>query len=168
MTKKEAAEKLQRELKLLCHECMHPQEVGWCKNHCKLPEAFDMAIEALTNTSNTLNALDCISRSMALAEISYLYPSAPSINFKGSLARWSKKNKQYIECEKVIKQLPSAQPELLTDKEQRIFLAAMGREEKVCKQVDEERKDCREPHEDSLVRVCHNIIRKVKAALWET
>ena len=68
MTKKEAAEKLQRELKLLCHECMHPQEVGWCKNHCKLPEAFNMAIEALTNTSNTLNALDCISRQAAIDE----------------------------------------------------------------------------------------------------
>lgn len=62
--------------------------------------------------------------------------------------------------------LPSAQPEQLTDKEQRIFLAAMGREEKVCKQVDEE--CCREPYEDSLVRVCHEIIRKVKATLWET
>ena len=61
------------------------------------------------------------------------------------------------------KSLPSAQPEPLTDKEQRIFLAAMGREEKVCKQVDEE---CREPYEDSLVRVCHEIIRKVKGALW--
>ena len=69
---------------------------------------------------------------------------------------------------KAIDQLPSAQPEPLTDKEQRIFLAAMGREEEVCKQVDEECKDCREPYEDSLVGVCHEIIRKVKAALWET
>ena len=67
-----------------------------------------------------------------------------------------------------IRELPSAQPEPLTDKEQRIFLAAMGREEEVCKQVDEECRDCREPYEDSLVRVCHEIIRKVKAALWET
>lgn len=65
-----------------------------------------------------------------------------------------------------IKSMPSSQPEPLTDKEQRIFLAAMGREEKVCKQVDEE--CCREPYEDSLVRVCHEIIRKVKATLWET
>ena len=64
------------------------------------------------------------------------------------------------------KSLPSAQPEQLTDKEQRIFLAAMDREEKVCKQVDEECRDCREPYEDSLVRVCHEIIRKVKGALW--
>lgn len=62
--------------------------------------------------------------------------------------------------------LPSVQPEPLTDKEQRIFLAAMGREEKVCKQVDDECRDCREPYEDSLVRTCHEIIRKVKGALW--
>jgi len=53
-----------------------------------------------------------------------------------------------------VNNLPSAQPEPLTDKEQRIFLAAMRREEKVCKQVD------------GLVRVCHEIKRKVKGALW--
>ena len=69
-------------------------------------------------------------------------------------ARWS------------LQELPSAQPEPLTDKEQRIFLAAMGREEKVCKQVDAECRDCKEPYEDSLVRTCHEIIRKVKGALW--
>ena len=60
----------------------------------------------------------------------------------------------------------SVQPEQLTDKEQRIFLAAMGREEKVCKQVDDECRNCREPYEDSLVRTCHEITRKVKGALW--
>jgi len=65
-----------------------------------------------------------------------------------------------------IMRFPSAQPEPLTDKEQRIFLAAMGREEKVCKQVDEECRDCREAYEDSLVKTCHEIIRKVKGALW--
>ena len=72
--------------------------------------------------------------------------------------------------------LPSAEIEHLTDEEQRIFLAAMEREEKVCKKVDEECRhalqhfdlvrDCREPYEDSLVRTCHEIIRKVKGALW--
>ena len=62
--------------------------------------------------------------------------------------------------------LDDLQPEPLTDKEQRIFLAAMGREEKVCKQVDEECRDCREAYEDSLVKTCHEIIRKVKGALW--
>ena len=65
-----------------------------------------------------------------------------------------------------IENIPSAEPEPLTDKEQRIFLAAMGREEKVCKQVDAECRDCRKPYKDSLVRTCHEIIRKVKGALW--
>lgn len=69
-------------------------------------------------------------------------------------------------CEEAVIRQPSTQPEPLTDKEQRIFLAAMGREEKVCKQVDAECRDCREPYEDSLVRTCHEIIRKVKGALW--
>ena len=63
-----------------------------------------------------------------------------------------------------IKDLQSAQTEPLTDKEQRIFLAAMGREEKVCEEVD--RNYVREPYEDSLVRVCKEIRRKVKGALW--
>ena len=78
------------------------------------------------------------------------------------------RNAKTEEIQWALEKVPSAQPEQLTDKEQRIFLAAMGREEEVCKQVDEECKDCREPYEDSLVGVCHEIIRKVKAALWET
>lgn len=72
----------------------------------------------------------------------------------------------YMTVWKYLHQLPSAQQEQLTDKEQRIFLAAMGREEKVCKQVDDEYRDCMEPYEDSLVRTCHEITRKVKGALW--
>lgn len=73
-----------------------------------------------------------------------------------------------VECPEVIalKGLPSVQ-EPLTDKEQRIFLSAMVREEKVCKEVDAEM--VREPYEeseDSLVKVCREIKRKVKGALW--
>ena len=70
------------------------------------------------------------------------------------------------EVQMKMRKLPSALPEPLTDKEQRIFLAAMSREEKVCKQVDDECRDCREPYEGSLVRTCHEITRKVKGALW--
>lgn len=65
-----------------------------------------------------------------------------------------------------LEDLPPAQPEPLTDKEQRIFLAAMRREEEVCKQVDDECRNCREPYENSLVRTCREITRKVKGALW--
>lgn len=69
-----------------------------------------------------------------------------------------------FDCEDALQALPSAQPEPLTDKEQRIFLAAMGREEKICEEVD--RNYVREPYEDSLMRVCKEIRRKVKGALW--
>ena len=63
-----------------------------------------------------------------------------------------------------IEGLPSVQPEQLTDKEQRIFLAAMGREEEVCKEVD--KGHTREAYEDSLMYICKEIMRKVKGALW--
>lgn len=54
--------------------------------------------------------------------------------------------------------------EPLTDKEQRIFLAAMGRERKVCKEVDDQY--THEPYEVLLTKVCSEIERKVKKALW--
>lgn len=50
--------------------------------------------------------------------------------------------------------------EPFTDTDQRIFLAAMRREEKVCKEV------CADGHGKDLVAVCHSIERKVKKALW--
>lgn len=61
-------------------------------------------------------------------------------------------------------ELPSAQPEPLTDKEQRIFLAAMERERKVCKEVDDQY--VHEPYEVLLTKVCDEIKRKVKRVLW--
>ena len=64
--------------------------------------------------------------------------------------------------------LPSAQPEPLTANEQRIFLWAMSREEEICKQLDDECVDCSVPYEDSLVRICREVIRKVADALWMT
>lgn len=54
--------------------------------------------------------------------------------------------------------------EPLTDKEQRIFLAAMGRERKVCKEVDDQY--VHEPYEVLLTKVCDEIKRKVKKVLW--
>ena len=118
-------------------------------------EALDMAIEALSQESSE----DVISRQAAIDAINHICP----VDTEYDCTLLDRVDVRYV-----LSDLPSAQPEPLTDKEQRIFLAAMGREEKVCKQVDEECKDCREPYEDSLVGVCHEIIRKVKAALWET
>ena len=54
--------------------------------------------------------------------------------------------------------------ELLTDKEQRIFLKAMSREREICKQLDDEYND--ENTTVSLVKVCNEIERKVKK-IWE-
>ena len=134
-----------------CDECSLCYEQG---NMEEQKEALDMAIKALEQQP----CEDTISRQAAVEALKN---------------RWKKtRNYEGIgddiaeECELYLKQLPSAQPEPLTDKEQRIFLAAMGREEKVCKQVDEECRDCREAYEDSLVKTCHEIIRKVKGALW--
>ena len=114
---------------------------------------------------------DLISRQAAIdaiEKVAELYPW----KVPGNRDSYSQYNEAWQDAldraEGSIGNLPSAQLEPLTDKEQRIFLAAMGREEKACKQVDEECRDCREAYEDSLVGVCHEIIRKVKAALWET
>ena len=63
-----------------------------------------------------------------------------------------------------VKRLPARPELLLTDREQRIFLAAMEREEEVCKAVD--KKHIREAYEDSLTYTCKEIKRKVKGALW--
>ena len=106
----------------------------------------------LQPTCNQL-ATDSISRQEAIDAIDTLKRNYPSSCFEDL-------------CKAVdiaIKAL-SAQPEPLTDKEQRIFLAAMGREEKVCEEVD--RNYVREPYEDSLMRVCKEIRRKVKGVLW--
>lgn len=94
------------------------------------------AIEAIEEYADRLQMVD--------------WKENPGVSYKAYALNW---------CINTIRDLPPAQPEPLTDKEQRIFLAAMRREEKICKEVDEE---CsREPYEDSLVRICHEITRKV-------
>lgn len=62
-----------------------------------------------------------------------------------------------------ITSMPSVQPEQLTDSEKRIFLSAMGKEKRYCRKIDEEYKNS---HKNSLVRICREIERKVKGALW--
>ena len=64
----------------------------------------------------------------------------------------------------IIRRLPAKKPEPLTDAEQRIFLAAMERELKVCKEIDSE--TVREAYEVSLTKICKEIKRKVMGALW--
>ena len=71
-----------------------------------------------------------------------------------------------IDSADVIRKVPSAEPEPLTDAEQRIFLKAISREEEVCRKVDAEWGEGDEECEINLVHVCHEIVRKVKGALW--
>ena len=59
---------------------------------------------------------------------------------------------------------PKAKVEPLTDTEQRIFLAAMSRELKVCEEL--EKKEADTGSVVDLVVVCREIERKVKKALW--
>ena len=134
----------------ICDTCKHdpPSKKFPCVD-CDMREPADrwepQEATHSTESSSTQKGLDTISRADAIYVLYHAY----------------KYNGRSVEA---IRNLPSAQPEQLTDKEQRIFLAAMGREEKVCKQVDDA---CwRKQYEDSLVRTCHEIIRKVKGALW--
>ena len=92
---------------------------------------------------------DLISRKAAIAV-------ADSVDYIGLSVEDCKRVTDVVVKE--LKQLPSIESERLTDKEQRIFLAAMSREEKVCKEVD--------PNGDHLLVICREIKRKVKGALW--
>ena len=97
---------------------------------------------------------DWISRQAAIDAVSDLYwMDERLLNFRKEIDAVFDK----------IKELPSAEPEPLTDKEQRIFLAAMGREYKICKKADEEYYGI---DNINLVKVCREIERKVKKALW--
>ena len=93
------------------------------------------------------------------------------INRNGELVKGanSKDHEPLYKAKDVFDALENVKPsqtEPLTDREQRIFLAAISREKEVCKEVDYQLSDAREPYEDTLVSVCKEIERKVKAALW--
>lgn len=61
----------------------------------------------------------------------------------------------------------NAQLEPLTDAEQRIFLAAMRREEKFCRQVSDEWLSLGSfDMSVDLLKICSEIERKVKQYLW--
>lgn len=54
---------------------------------------------------------------------------------------------------------------MFTDEEYRILLTAMGREKKICKQVDKELVP--EPGQDTLVDICKSIERKLHDAQYK-
>lgn len=77
----------------------------------------------------------------------------------------SRPNKRIDAYEMALEALNQAlnQPELLSYNEQCIFLAAMGREKKLCEKLD---KNQDLPSKNSLIFICEEIERKVKATLW--
>ena len=111
---------------------------------------------------------DLISRQAAIDALRYAQHRFTVADEAGGMGtvKWSKDVIYFAAAERVLTELPSAQPEQLTDAEQRIFLKAIEREEKVCKKVDEEWGSGDEECEINLVHACHEIIRKVKGALW--
>lgn len=117
------------------------------RGYPKLKEAIDMAIEALNFVSEHHQSnIETYAHDMGVS---------------------LEQAERELQVEELSCSEEPNRSEPLTDKEQRIFLAAMGREREVCKQVDDEWRDCREPYEDSLVSVCNEIERKVKGALWD-
>lgn len=58
---------------------------------------------------------DMIDRWAAIGLIHSLYPSAPIMRINRK--RWKEKYKPYIEIEKALKQLPSAQPDIIRCKD---------------------------------------------------
>ena len=104
MTKEEAIEFLKEMQKLLL------ESIAWSGNEHKINESFTMAIEALSNTSNTLTALDAISRQAAIDELMKRDKALRNIN-------WYDKPFAEGECKgiddalEIINALPSAQPE---------------------------------------------------------
>ena len=76
---------------------------------------------------------DTISRQDAIELIHSLYPSAPIMRMNKE--RWEKKYKPYIEAEKALEMLPSAEPERLTDDDfETIRIHLNAQKEKLCNQ----------------------------------
>lgn len=95
---------------------------------------------------------DLISRQAAIDALDKRFDSIPM-----------EQTAEILQLRKDLRELPSAQPERLTDAEQRIFIEAMWREKSVCMAVDKEFPDAKV----NLTDVCREIVRKVKGALWE-
>ena len=68
---------------------------------------------------------DLIDRQVAIELIHSLYPSAPIMRMNRK--RWKKKYEPYIEAEKALEMLPSAQPEIIRCKDCKHYYFADNR-----------------------------------------
>lgn len=124
----------------------------WRKHFCEMTSARPDHIADDSKRGDTINRKSAIE---ALHDEIVSRRISEDTNDDGALDEF--------DTEAILRRLPSAQPEQLTDNEKRIFLAAMTREELICLQLDEEFND---PNLVNLVEICHEITRKVKDALW--
>lgn len=122
------------------------RDCGHTRKECSIDNCYEIML--IEEFPITLTDTDTISRQAAIDTVLKCYDN----------------NELFEVYEDKLRALPSIQIELLTDKEQRIFLAAMGRERKVCKEVDDQY--VHEPYEVLLTKVCDEIKRKVKKVLW--
>ena len=111
----------------------------------------------------TFTLSDAIAHEKEMAECGN--GSSDRANEHRQLAIWLEELEEKRKRLKSLKRLKALKIEPLTDKEKRIFLAAMEREKDVCKAVDAE--DVIEPYEDSLLSICYAVEQKVKGALWK-
>ena len=65
-----------------------------------------------------------------------------------------------------IEALSQSKKEILTDTEKRIFLSAMGRERRVCEQLEKESAHIPADRKIPLIPIVDEIERKVKTVLW--
>ena len=121
---------------------------------CEYPWVCPDREQLATNLQQTCSATDTISRQDAIDVLHEYFDGMLDTDTVCPADIYG-----LFEC------IPSAQPEPLTGKEKMIFLAAMAKEENICKQIDDEYRDC-ELYEDSLVRAYQEIERKVRGALW--
>ena len=104
---------------------------SYCELHEEGKTAFRMAIEALS-CSEFPNSSDTIYRQAAIDAVMEFMPSLTTPDGSGQFDREIfEAQEMFVDIGQALNELPSAQPEQLTDAEQRIFLKAIEREEKV-------------------------------------
>ena len=53
---------------------------------------------------------DCVSRQAVIVEMRNLYPDIPFVDFNNARLKWLRKYKPYLDCEEVVKSMPSVTP----------------------------------------------------------
>ncbi len=71
-----------------------------------IPHKHDTLTTIIEYVKQTEPCEDVISRRDSIASIKALYPDMPIVDILDSRKRWAERHSQYIDCEKVLAQLP--------------------------------------------------------------